>query len=54
VQRHYPAFIARNVKALRWKKFLALEVALANGRPVTFARGCPGCEDFAYGCRRTK
>jgi nitrogen fixation protein NifQ len=36
------------VKNLRWKKFLAQEVALANGRAVTFAPGCPGCEDFAF------
>jgi nitrogen fixation protein NifQ len=48
LQRHYPGFIARNVKNLRWKKFLAQEVALANGRAVTFAPGCPGCEDFAF------
>jgi nitrogen fixation protein NifQ len=32
---------------LRWKKFLAQEVALANGREPTFAPGCPGCEDFS-------
>ncbi|SAL70591.1 hydrogenase [Caballeronia choica] len=48
LHRHYPRFIARNVKNLRWKKFLAQEVALANGRAVTFAPGCPGCEDFAF------
>ncbi|SAL06314.1 hydrogenase [Caballeronia calidae] len=46
--RHYPRLVARNVNALRWKKFLAQEVALAHGRPATFAPGCPGCEDFAH------
>ncbi|SAL13781.1 hydrogenase [Caballeronia terrestris] len=48
LQRHYPDLIVRNVKNLRWKKFLAQEVALAHGRPVTHAPGCPGCEDFAH------
>jgi nitrogen fixation protein NifQ len=47
LQRHYPGLIARNVMNLRWKKFLAQEVALANGREPTFAPGCPGCEDFS-------
>ena len=46
--RHYPRLVARNVNALRWKKFLAQEVALAHGRPVTHAPGCPGCEDYAH------
>jgi nitrogen fixation protein NifQ len=48
LERHYPRLVERNVNALRWKKFLAQEVALAQGRPVTGAPGCPGCEDFAF------
>ncbi|WP_250453166.1 nitrogen fixation protein NifQ [Caballeronia sp. ATUFL_M2_KS44] len=48
LQRHYPALVARNTNAMRWKKFLAQEVALAHGRAVTFAPGCPGCEDYAH------
>jgi nitrogen fixation protein NifQ len=48
LQRHYPDLVTRNVKQMRWKKFLAQEVALANGRVITHAPGCPGCEDFAY------
>ncbi|MGA7814721.1 nitrogen fixation protein NifQ [Caballeronia sp.] len=48
LQRHYPDLVARNVQQMRWKKFLAQEVALASGRVITHAPGCPGCEDFAY------
>ncbi|RQH07127.1 nitrogen fixation protein NifQ [Paraburkholderia dinghuensis] len=47
-ERHYPDLIERNVNGLRWKKFLPQEVALANGRAITFAPGCPGCEDFQH------
>jgi nitrogen fixation protein NifQ len=48
LERHYPALVARNVENLRWKKFLAQEVAHARGEPPTCAPGCPGCEDFAF------
>jgi nitrogen fixation protein NifQ len=48
LERHYPELIGRNVNEMRWKKFLAQEVALANGRAITFAPGCPGCEDFQH------
>ncbi|SAK54365.1 hydrogenase [Caballeronia arationis] len=48
LERHYPGLVERNVNALRWKKFLAQEVALAHGRAVTGAPGCPGCEDFGF------
>jgi len=46
--RHYPALVARNTGNLRWKAFLAQEVALAHGRPPGPAPGCPGCEDFGH------
>ncbi|SAK52566.1 hydrogenase [Caballeronia fortuita] len=44
--RHYPQLVARNVTNMRWKKFLAMEVARARGVPPMPAPGCPGCEDF--------
>lgn len=46
--RHYPALVARNTANLRWKAFLAQEVALAHGRVPVPAPGCPGCEDFGH------
>ncbi|KAK46744.1 hydrogenase [Caballeronia jiangsuensis] len=46
--RHYPDLVARNVANLRWKKFLAQEVAHARGEAPTCAPGCPGCEDYAF------
>ncbi|BAN28145.1 NifQ family protein (plasmid) [Caballeronia insecticola] len=46
--RHYPELVARNVANLRWKKFLAQEVAHAQGVAPTCAPGCPGCEDYAF------
>ncbi|KND60831.1 Nitrogenase FeMo-cofactor synthesis molybdenum delivery protein NifQ [Candidatus Burkholderia verschuerenii] len=46
--RHYPELIARNTENLRWKKFLAQEVAHANGVAPTCAPGCPGCEDYGF------
>ncbi|KHK51875.1 hydrogenase [Ralstonia sp. A12] len=46
--RHYPALVAHNTANLRWKAFLAQEVALAQGRLPGPAPGCPGCEDFGH------
>ncbi len=46
--RHYPELIVRNVENLRWKKFLAQQVAHANGVAPMYAPGCPGCEDFGF------
>ncbi|MCA3806038.1 nitrogen fixation protein NifQ, partial [Burkholderia sp.] len=37
-----------NVTHLRWKKFLAQEVAASLGVPPGPAPGCPGCEDFGF------
>lgn len=48
LSRHYPALVARNTANLRWKAFLAQEVALAHGRSPGPAPGCPGCEDFGH------
>jgi nitrogen fixation protein NifQ len=46
--RYFPALVARNVDGMRWKKFLARELALSLGVSPQPAPGCPGCEDFAY------
>ncbi|WP_176046745.1 nitrogen fixation protein NifQ [Burkholderia sp. BCC1644] len=48
LDRYFPALAARNVTHLRWKKFLALEVAASLGVPPGPAPGCPGCEDFGF------
>ncbi|WP_241021468.1 nitrogen fixation protein NifQ [Burkholderia sp. Ac-20353] len=44
--RYFPALAARNVEPLRWKKFLAQEVARSRGLAPAPAPGCPGCEDY--------
>ncbi|WP_158906366.1 nitrogen fixation protein NifQ [Burkholderia sp. L27(2015)] len=46
--RYFPALVARNVDQLRWKKFLARELALSLGLEPGPAPGCPGCEDFRH------
>ncbi|VWC41723.1 nitrogen fixation protein NifQ [Burkholderia lata] len=46
LDRYFPALAARNVTHLRWKKFLAQEVAASLDVPPGPAPGCPGCEDF--------
>lgn len=46
--RHYPDLVARNTDNTRWKKFLARDLALAEGRVPMPAPGCPGCEDFGF------
>ncbi|PLZ04119.1 hydrogenase [Burkholderia sp. WAC0059] len=48
LERYFPALVARNVDGLRWKKFLARELALATGATPGPAPGCPGCEDFGF------
>ncbi|MEN8513027.1 nitrogen fixation protein NifQ [Burkholderia sp. RS02] len=48
LDRYFPALAARNVAHLRWKKFLAQEVAASLGIPPGPAPGCPGCEDFGF------
>lgn len=44
--RYFPALVARNTANLRWKKFLARDLALARGDEPAPAPGCPGCEDY--------
>ncbi|MBL3962697.1 MULTISPECIES: nitrogen fixation protein NifQ [Burkholderia] len=51
--RFFPALAARNIAHLRWKKFLAQEVAVSLGVPPGPAPGCPGCEDFGFCFPRT-
>ncbi|MDN7492858.1 nitrogen fixation protein NifQ [Burkholderia sp. AU45274] len=48
LDRYFPALAARNVAHLRWKKFLAQEVAASLDVPPGPAPGCPGCEDFGF------
>ncbi|RQR27630.1 nitrogen fixation protein NifQ [Burkholderia sp. Bp9143] len=48
LDRYFPALAARNVTQLRWKKFLAQEVAASLGLQSGPAPGCPGCEDFGF------
>lgn len=48
LDRYFPALAARNVAHLRWKRFLAQEVAASLGVPPGPAPGCPGCEDFGF------
>jgi nitrogen fixation protein NifQ len=48
LERFFPALVARNVDGIRWKKFLARELALATGATPGPSPGCPGCEDFGF------
>ena len=48
LNRYFPTLVARNVDGMRWKKFLARELALSLGQVPQPAPGCPGCEDFGY------
>ncbi|WP_322024778.1 nitrogen fixation protein NifQ [Burkholderia sp. BCC1977] len=48
LDRYFPALVARNVAQLRWKKFLAQEVAASLDLPPGPAPGCTGCEDFGF------
>jgi nitrogen fixation protein NifQ len=47
LDRYFPTLVARNVANLRWKKFLAQQLAFSLGKEPGPAPGCPGCEDFA-------
>jgi nitrogen fixation protein NifQ len=48
LSRYFPALVARNVDGMRWKKFLARELAPSLGMTPQPAPGCPGCEDFGF------
>ena len=46
LERYFPSLAALNVENLRWKKFLAQQLALSLGQEPGPAPGCPGCEDY--------
>jgi nitrogen fixation protein NifQ len=46
--RYFPELVSRNVANLRWKKFLAQQLAWSQGREPGPAPGCPGCEDYGF------
>lgn len=48
LDRYFPDLAARNINYLRWKKFLAQQLALSLGNEPGPAPGCPGCEDFTF------
>jgi nitrogen fixation protein NifQ len=48
LERYFPSLVVLNVENLRWKKFLARQLALSLGREPGPAPGCPGCEDYGY------
>jgi len=48
LERYFPSLAALNVGNLRWKKFLARQLALSLGREPGPAPGCPGCEDYGF------
>lgn len=46
--RYFPKLVGLNVDNLRWKKFLAQQLALSLGLEPGPAPGCPGCEDYGH------
>jgi nitrogen fixation protein NifQ len=48
LERYFPSLVVLNVENLRWKKFLARQLALSLGKEPGPAPGCPGCEDYGY------
>lgn len=48
LERYFPLLVVLNVENLRWKKFLARQLALSLGKEPGPAPGCPGCEDYGY------
>jgi nitrogen fixation protein NifQ len=48
LERYFPELVSLNVASLRWKKFLAQQLALSLGREPGPAPGCPGCEDYRH------
>lgn len=53
LERYFPSLAVLNVENLRWKKFLARQLAFSLGREPGPAPGCPGCEDFGFCFPRT-
>ncbi|WP_313957428.1 nitrogen fixation protein NifQ [Paraburkholderia sp. BCC1885] len=48
LERYFPSLIRLNVENLRWKKFLARQLAVSLGEEPGPAPGCPGCEDYGF------
>ena len=48
LERYFPSLAALNVENLRWKKFLAQQLAFSLGQEPGPAPGCPGCEDYGF------
>lgn len=48
LERYFPELVSLNVAGLRWKKFLAQQLALSLGQEPGPAPGCPGCEDYGH------
>jgi len=48
LERYFPSLVVLNVENLRWKKFLARQLALSLGKEPGPAPGCPGCQDYGY------
>lgn len=48
LERYFPSLAMLNVENLRWKKFLAQQLALSLGQQPGPAPGCPGCEDYGF------
>lgn len=46
LHRYFPGLPERNTDDMRWKKFLAYDLAAARGEPPQPAPGCPGCESY--------
>jgi len=44
LHRYFPGLPERNTGDMRWKKFLAYDLAAARGEPPQPAPGCQGCE----------
>lgn len=47
LQRNFPALAARNVKDMKWKKFLYKQLCLAEGIYVCRAPSCEVCAEYA-------
>ena len=47
LHRYFPGLPERNTGDMRWKKFLAYDLAVTRGETPQPAPGCPGCEEYA-------
>ncbi|MPS26309.1 nitrogen fixation protein NifQ [Pigmentiphaga sp.] len=46
LHRYFPGLPERNTGDMRWKKFLAHDLAVTRGETPQPAPGCPGCEEY--------